>query len=137
MTASTTLGSTWESGPMTGRVANRYFSRAFRWQKRFLFVIITLIAVGLLTFTPLANSIALHWGILVAEICATFSILAVCYYVYRGSVGSRGVLYSLLHVGLIILLLPVCFVGVFVIPSLTNGDVLRVRDSDRQRSNRP
>jgi len=118
---------------MTGRVANRHFSRAFRWQRRFLYVFIATI-VGLFFDSPLANSPVYTYGMLLLSTCAAIAILAVCYYVYNGSVSSRGVFYSVMHVGLIILLIPVCCLGVFVIPILANGDVLRLRDWDRQHA---
>ncbi len=75
------------------------------------------------------------FGLLLLAVCAIVAMLAVCYYVYKGSISSRGRLYSALHVALIILLTPAFCVGVFVIPSLTNGDVLRLRDWDRQHPN--
>ena len=117
---------------MTGRVANKYFSRAFRWQRIFLLVVIALIFVQTLQFI---DKTVYRYAMLVLLVCAIIAILAVCFYVFRGSVSSRGMFYSVIHVGLIILLTPVCFVGVFVIPSLTNGDALRLRDSDRQHPN--
>ena len=122
---------------MSGRVANRYLSRAFRWQRKFLFLVIALILGFLLTLidTPLVNSAIYGYGLLLLEICAAFAILAVCYYVYHGSVSTQGTCYSALHVSLIILLIPAFFIGVFVVPSLTNGDILRLRDWDRQHPN--
>lgn len=119
---------------MSGRVANRYLSRAFRWQRRFLYTIIALIVGNLLGLidSPLADSLIFGYGLLLLQVCATAAVLAVCYYVFLGSVSSRGMFYSAIHVGLIILLLPVFFVGVFLIPSLTNGDILRLRDWDRE-----
>lgn len=122
---------------MPGRVANRNFSRAFRWQRKFLLLGIALILGKSLAFidSRLAYSTVYSYVLLGLSACAIIAILAVCFYVFRGSVSSRGVFYSVIHVGLIILLIPVCFVGVFVIPSLTNGDALRLRDWDRQHPN--
>jgi len=70
-------------------------------------------------------------------VSAVVAMLAVCYYVYKGSVSSRGRLYAAIHVALIILLTPAFCVGVFAIPLLTNGDVLRLRDWDRRHQTGP
>ena len=123
---------------MSGRVANRYFGRAFRWRRRFLFMVFAFVISILLWIVlsmlglRIVNSSLFSYGLWLLAVGAAISVIVVCYYVYVGSVSSRGWLYSAIHVGLIILLTPVCFVGVLLIPSLMNNDVLRWRDLDRQ-----
>lgn len=119
---------------MPGRVANRYLDRAFRWRCRFLVMLIVLIVGTALVpiFPPYTLSAIYACALLALTIGGAYAILAVCYYVYLGSVSSRGVFYAGLHVALILVLIPAGFLGVFLIPTLTNGDILRLRDWRRQ-----
>jgi len=118
---------------MAGRVANRWISRAFRWQKFalivFAFWVVISIACGF--DAGLANFRIIQSIQIVLSLLFTLSVVTVGFYIYRGSVRFRGSLYSTAHVFLLIVLTPAFLVGLLFIPTLVNGDMIRLRDGRR------
>lgn len=85
----------------------------------------------LLENSPMLNII---WSIIATTIVA--STLAIWLLVAYIASKSGGWLYGLMHFALVILLTPVCFVGLFVIPSLVMGDLSRWHDWTESQHNR-
>jgi len=59
-------------------------------------------------------------------------------WVVVGQVASKigGPVYVVLHVALVVLLTPICFVGLFAIPSLVLSDLRRQREQEEKQMSR-
>ncbi len=113
--------------------ANRQLEKAFYWRSISLVlaaVVVLLLPLGyVLNSVPFYSLIKIYNATMLLLSFATIGTISlVVWYVFRGACLERGYVYAATHTALLIILTPVVFVGVMLIPMLVNSDAMRMRD---------